>query len=497
MKDSFETSSGPETGTETVRQAESRERFAERLDRVWKGEEKAKAMRAEGDAELASSRAEAPAVLVMIDPAGPMPPEVGEEGISAAVQAAERALGLASRANLIKIARELADDAREGTDADASMAALKRLANDADTAPEGMNAHAAREWASAGASVTSARAERDRREVESVLELSEADRKADVLLARLRDLNPAAAGQADADFQSYRREAAERPDAMERRSFLAGWYAANAEAVAAGIADPAKREEALASVAGLAATRGEAVDRYLRVVAPGKDRRMAEASLAAQRDLVGAKGEGVAPVQLEDGRTALRGERGWLVVGTDGKTQALDGQGKVLAAFDATRPGITLAGRTGYPIQNFGADAGKVAREGRAVRVWEEALSGRGLGFLTGPQLKRFEDALAATAAHRGGRQVRFTESPTPRALEDALAGMERMLGFVPGELFNPDDGMRLRLNRNERGLPEDMAPYLRNRMAGRGLLMLGGGLAYDQAVAAIGKQAEIAVGRH
>lgn len=480
MEESAKTSGGPERPAEQVRDQESPERTAERLSQVAAGEAKSRFWRSEGDADLAETRMEAPAVLDKIEPAGSGSAERDDGNASAARRAAELAIGRASRPDLLRTVRELAGDAEDGTEPGASQAALLRIAADPKAVPEGLDARAARDWASAAAHAK-----------EAAAQLREADRKADLFLARLREANPAAAKSAEAEFAAYASASAGRGDALDKRGFMAGWYAANAESVAAGVTDPAKREALLADIAGLAATRGEAVDRYLRELAPGKARRMAEASLAAQRDLVGAAGDGPAPVKLEDGRTAIRGDRGWLLVGPDGRTQALDGEGKVLAAFDAARPGVTLAGRTGYPVPNSGADAGKVAREGRAVNAWEDALSERGMGFLTGGQLKRFEDALSATAAHRGGRQVRLTDAPTPRALEDALAAMERMLGFKPGEVFNPDDGMRLRMNRGERGFPEDMAPFLRNRMAENGLVTLGGGLAFDLAVAAIGRSAE------
>lgn len=478
MMESFETSRGRESGAEALRMPESPERTAERVRQVEEDGARARRWRAEGDAELDRSRAEAPALLAKIEPADVEESERKDEAEqSAALAAAERALGPASRPDLLTVVRALADDAREGIDEGRSLWALLRIAENPKAVPSGLDAKAAREWAIS-----------ETNDKMKSSELLEADRKADAFLSRLCDANPAAADRAEADYADYRKAAAAEAEPLDRRGFLAGWYAANCDSFLAGIPDPAKREAAKADVAGLTETRGAAVDRYLREVAPGAARRMAEASLGAQRSLTGVPEKGAGTVTLEDGRTAVRGERGWVVLGEDGKAQSFDAKGRKLGTFDARRPSVTLSGKTGFPIPNADGDPVRIARESKAVADWEDELAGRGLGFLTGEQLKAFERILDGMPSLRDGQGLRFTDAPTPWGLKVIFAAAERMLGFAPGEVFAPEHDMRLRENRAQHGFPQDMEPFMSRRMQERGLVDLDGGLAVDLAERAIRK---------
>lgn len=492
MTESFETSRGRESGAEALRAPESPERTAERVRQVEEDGARARRWRAEGDAELDRSRAEAPALLAKIEPADVGESEKKDEAdVSAALAAAERTLGSASRPDLLTVVRELADDADGGVERGACILALQRIAAEPRLAPMGLDSGSARTWAASAADkVTTKKNERDSISAENIAaaERAEADRKADAFLSRLRDANPAAADRAEADYADYRKAAAAETEPLDRRGFLAGWYAANCDSFLAGIPDPAKRETAKADVAGLAETRGAAVDRYLREVAPGAARRMAEASLGAQRSLAGVPEKGAGTVTLEDGRTAVRGERGWVVLGDDGKAQSFDAKGRKLGTFDARRPSVTLSGKTGFPIPNADGDPGRIARESKAVADWEDELAGRGLGFLTGEQLKTFERILADMPSLRDGQGLRFTDAPTPWGLKVILAAAERMLGFAPGEVFAPEHDMRLREDRTQHGFPQDMEPFMSRRMQERGLVNLDGGLAVDLAERAIRK---------
>ncbi len=216
-----------------------------------------------------------------------------------------------------------------------------------------------------------------------------------------------------------------------------------------------------------------------REILPASQRRRAEAAMDAQRAVIGVRpGADQAEVRdLGDGRTAVKGEKGWMVVGADGKAQTMGPDSRPYSAFDANRPKVVLAGPQGFPISTFGADPERIRSQVEAVNDRSAALSARHMDFISGEQLFQLQGIAGDMPQLTGSEPLRFTEAPTPATLAKALRIMERMLGFPEGGLFSQEPGHPLRADITDGdGLEARLAKSMRDR----GLVTLGGGLRRD-----------------